>query len=212
MSFAKEPLTIVLCLDHAFGRAGEGPLRQCGRTEAARSPADRLRRGRTCSRGAKSRRCRGRLPWPERPAWQSVSGRKRRCRGPGTNLPLMNSPGCWAAYRGTAQSYMCTAGQKRCRHRSPCQSRDGSACGLYDRRIFPLLPNGGFYNYQRGHTFPLERLSRACWATHCDSQIFGLHRDLAISARCGRAAIAAGTPNTSHLQSDRCSRPRTETL
>lgn len=35
---------------------------------------------------------------------------------------------------------------------------------------FLLCPNGGFYNYQRGHACGLEPLSAACWMTHCDSR------------------------------------------
>ena len=35
---------------------------------------------------------------------------------------------------------------------------------------FLFCPNGGFYNYQKGHVCGLTPLSAACWATHCDSR------------------------------------------
>jgi glycosyltransferase involved in cell wall biosynthesis len=37
---------------------------------------------------------------------------------------------------------------------------------------FMFCPNGGFYNYQTGHSCGLTPLSAACWATHCDSRTY----------------------------------------
>ena len=34
---------------------------------------------------------------------------------------------------------------------------------------FLFCPNGGFYNYQKGHVCKLEPMSAACLSTHCDS-------------------------------------------
>lgn len=35
---------------------------------------------------------------------------------------------------------------------------------------FLFCPNGGFFNYKRGETCSIEPLSAACWATDCDSR------------------------------------------
>lgn len=35
---------------------------------------------------------------------------------------------------------------------------------------FQFCPNGGFYNYQRDHVCKLTPLSLACWTTNCDSR------------------------------------------
>ena len=35
---------------------------------------------------------------------------------------------------------------------------------------FQFCPNGGFYNYQRHHICKLKPLSAACWTTNCDSR------------------------------------------
>jgi glycosyltransferase involved in cell wall biosynthesis len=58
---------------------------------------------------------------------------------------------------------------------------------------FLFCPNGGFYNYQRGHTCPLEPLSAACWATHCDSRNYA--RKLWRNARLTVARNVAHLPD-----------------
>lgn len=41
---------------------------------------------------------------------------------------------------------------------------------LHDYFLF--CPNGGFYNYQKGHICKLEPMSAACMAEHCDSRSY----------------------------------------
>lgn len=38
---------------------------------------------------------------------------------------------------------------------------------------FAACPNGGFYNYPRGHVCPLRGMSPACMVTNCDARNFG---------------------------------------
>jgi hypothetical protein len=45
-------------------------------------------------------------------------------------------------------------------------ARSGLPAVYTIHEYFLFCPNGGFYNYQRGHTCSLEPLSAACWATH----------------------------------------------
>jgi glycosyltransferase involved in cell wall biosynthesis len=49
-------------------------------------------------------------------------------------------------------------------------ARSGLPAVYTIHEYFLFCPNGGFYNYQKGHACPLEPLSAACWATHCDSR------------------------------------------
>ena len=57
---------------------------------------------------------------------------------------------------------------------SPSIARPIAASGLpavYTiHEYFLFCPNGGFYNYQSGEVCTLKPLSVACWATNCDSQ------------------------------------------
>ena len=45
-------------------------------------------------------------------------------------------------------------------------ARSGLPAVYTIHEYFLFCPNGGFYNYQRGHTCSLEPLSAACWAIH----------------------------------------------
>jgi glycosyltransferase involved in cell wall biosynthesis len=49
-------------------------------------------------------------------------------------------------------------------------ARSGLPAVYTIHEYFLFCPNGGFYNYQKGHACQLEPLSAACWATHCDSR------------------------------------------
>ncbi len=59
---------------------------------------------------------------------------------------------------------------------SPAIARPIAASGfpaVYTiHEYFLFCPNGGFYNYQQGHACSLEPLSAQCWATHCDSRTY----------------------------------------
>ncbi len=70
---------------------------------------------------------------------------------------------------------------------SPSIARPIAASGLpaiYTiHEYFLFCPNGGFYNYQSGEVCSLKPLSSACWATNCDSQNYGrkIWRNLRLS-------------------------------
>jgi glycosyltransferase involved in cell wall biosynthesis len=49
-------------------------------------------------------------------------------------------------------------------------ARSGLPAVYTMHEYFLFCPNGGFYNYRRGHVCALEPLSAACWATDCDSR------------------------------------------
>ena len=59
---------------------------------------------------------------------------------------------------------------------SPSIARPIAASGLPSvytiHEYFLFCPNGGFYNYQSGEVCTLKPLSMSCWATHCDSQSY----------------------------------------
>jgi glycosyltransferase involved in cell wall biosynthesis len=49
-------------------------------------------------------------------------------------------------------------------------ARSGLPAVYSIHEYFQFCPNGGFYNYQQRHICHLEPLSAACWATNCDSR------------------------------------------
>jgi glycosyltransferase involved in cell wall biosynthesis len=49
-------------------------------------------------------------------------------------------------------------------------ARSGLPAVYSIHEYFQFCPNGGFYNYQQHHICHLEPLSAACWATNCDSR------------------------------------------
>jgi len=61
---------------------------------------------------------------------------------------------------------------------------------------FLFCPNGGFYNYQEGHACGLEPLSAQCWATHCDSRTYS--RKLWRNARLVMARNVVRLPEAFH--------------
>ena len=60
-------------------------------------------------------------------------------------------------------------------------ARSGLPAVYTMHEYFMFCPNGGFYNYQRGHACPLTPMSAACLLTHCDSRNYA--RKLWRSAR-----------------------------
>ncbi len=80
---------------------------------------------------------------------------------------------------------------------SPSIARPIAASGLpaiYTiHEYFLFCPNGGFYNYPRGHACPLTPLSPQCWMTNCDSRNYA--RKLWRNARLVVARSVAGLPD-----------------
>jgi glycosyltransferase involved in cell wall biosynthesis len=172
MQFAKEPLTIVLCLDHAFVSGGQAKvafdsaigLKQAGHRPivfAAAGPVD---------------------------AALTAAGVEVVCLG---QSDLLGNPSRIAAAMQGTWNRQAADGLARLLERLPADrtivhvhgwakalspsialpiARSGLPAVYTIHEYFLFCPNGGFYNYQKGHTCPLEPLSAACWATHCDSR------------------------------------------
>ncbi|MBV9393434.1 MAG: glycosyltransferase family 4 protein [Methylobacteriaceae bacterium] len=172
MSFAKEPLTIVLCLDHAFVSGGQAKvafdsaigLKQEGHRPivfAAAGPVDeRLTAagvevvclGQSDLLGNPSRVAAAVQGTWNKPAAEALA---RLLSGLPPERTIVHVHG-WA--KALSPSIAVPI------------ARSGLPAVYTIHEYFLFCPNGGFYNYQRGHTCPLEPLSAACWATHCDSQ------------------------------------------
>ena len=52
-------------------------------------------------------------------------------------------------------------------------ARSGLPAVYTIHEYFQFCPNGGFYNYQHHHVCKLKPLSAACWTTNCDSRSAG---------------------------------------
>jgi glycosyltransferase involved in cell wall biosynthesis len=195
MSFAKEPLTIVLCLDHAFVSGGQAKvafdsaigLKQAGHRPIVFAAAGPVEEALT------------------------TAGVEVVCLG---QSDLLGNPSrIAAAMQGTWNTGAAEALRRlladKPRDRtivhvhgwakalSPSIAMPIAQSGLpavYTiHEYFLFCPNGGFYNYQRGHTCPLEPLSAACWATHCDSRNYA--RKLWRNARLTVARNVAHLPD-----------------
>lgn len=172
MSFAKEPLTIVLCLDHAFVSGGQAKvafdsaigLKQAGHRPivfAAAGPVDEALKaagvevvclGQSDLLGNPSRVAAAVQGTWNKPAANELT---RLLGGLPPDRTIVHVHG-WA--KALSPSIAVPI------------ARSGLPAVYTIHEYFLFCPNGGFYNYQRGHTCPLEPLSAACWATHCDSQ------------------------------------------
>jgi glycosyltransferase involved in cell wall biosynthesis len=172
MSFAKEPLTIVLCLDHAFVSGGQAKvafdsaigLKQAGHRPilfAAAGPVDETLKaagvevvclGQSDLLGNPSRLAAAVQGTWNKPAAVALA---RSLSGLPPERTIVHVHG-WA--KALSPSIAVPI------------ARSGLPAVYTIHEYFLFCPNGGFYNYQRGHTCHLEPLSAACWATHCDSQ------------------------------------------
>ena len=172
MLSAKVPLTIVLCLDHAFVSGGQAKvafdsaigLKQAGHRPivfAATGPVDDA-----LTAAGVEVVCLGQsdlLGNPSRIA-AAVQGtwNRRAADELGRLLEGLPADRTIVHVHGWAKAL------------SPSIAlpiaRSGLPAVYTIHEYFLFCPNGGFYNYQRGHTCPLEPLSAACWATHCDSR------------------------------------------
>jgi glycosyltransferase involved in cell wall biosynthesis len=194
MPFAKEPLTIVLCLDHAFVSGGQAKvafdsaigLKQAGHRPivfAAAGPVDEV-----LTAAGVEVVCLGQsdlLGNPSRLA-AAVQGtwNRRAAEALGRLLASVRSDRTIVHVHGWAKAL------------SPSIAAPIAHSGLpavYTiHEYFLFCPNGGFYNYQKGHACPLEPLSTACWATHCDSRNYA--RKLWRNARLTLARDIAHLP------------------
>jgi glycosyltransferase involved in cell wall biosynthesis len=194
MSFAKEPLTIVLCLDHAFVSGGQAKvtfdsaigLKQAGHRPivfAAAGPVDEA-----LTAADVEVVCLGQsdlLGNPSRLAG-AVQGtwNRRAAEELERLLASLRSDRTIVHVHGWAKAL------------SPSIAAPIAKSGLpavYTiHEYFLFCPNGGFYNYQKGHACPLEPLSAACWATHCDSRNYA--RKLWRNARLTLARDMAHLP------------------
>src|SRR5437660_816429 len=195
MPFAKEPLTIVLCLDHAFVSGGQAKvafdsaigLKQAGHRPivfAAAGPVDEV-----LTAAGVEVVCLGQsdlLGNPSRIAG-AVQGtwNRRAAEELGRLLASVRSDRTIVHVHGWAKAL------------SPSIAAPIARLGLpavYTiHEYFLFCPNGGFYNYQKGHACPLEPLSAACWATHCDSRNYA--RKLWRNARLTLARDMAHLPD-----------------
>jgi glycosyltransferase involved in cell wall biosynthesis len=194
MSFAKEPLTIVLCLDHAFVSGGQAKvafdsaigLKQAGHRPIVFAAAGHVDEALTAA-GVEVV-CLGQsdlLGNPSRIA-AAVQGtwNRRAAEALGRLLARVRSDRTIVHVHGWAKAL------------SPSIAAPIANSGLpavYTiHEYFLFCPNGGFYNYQKGHACPLEPLSAACWATHCDSRNYA--RKLWRNARLTLARDMAHLP------------------
>src|SRR5947209_1952244 len=172
MPFAKEPLTIVLCLDHAFVSGGQAKvafdsaigLKQAGHRPivfAAAGPVDAALTaagvevvclGQRDLLGNPSRLAAAVQGTWNKPAADELA---RLLRSLPADRTIVHVHG-WA--KALSPSIALPI------------ARSGLPAVYTIHEYFLFCPNGGFYNYQKGHTCPLEPLSAACWATHCDSR------------------------------------------
>src|SRR5947199_402834 len=194
MPFAKGPLTIVLCLDHAFVSGGQAKvafdsavgLKQAGHRPivfAAAGPVDEA-----LTAAGVEVVCLGQndlLGNPSRIA-AAVQGTWNRRAADELGRLLGSCPRdrTIVHVHGWAKAL------------SPAIARPIAQSGLpavYTiHEYFLFCPNGGFYNYQKGHACSLEPLSPACWATHCDSRNYA--RKLWRNARLTFARHVAHLP------------------
>ena len=172
MSFAKEPLNVVLCLDHAFVSGGQAKvafdsaigLKAAGHRPIVFAAAGPVEEALTAA-GVEVV-CLGQsdlLGNPSRIA-AAVQGtwNKRAADLLGKLLESLPPERTIVHVHGWAKALSPSIAVPIARSGLPA---------LYTiHEYFLFCPNGGFYNYQRGHTCPLEPLSAACWATHCDSR------------------------------------------
>ncbi|GAC1336772.1 MAG: glycosyltransferase family 4 protein [Beijerinckiaceae bacterium] len=172
MSFAKEPLTIVLCLDHAFVTGGQAKVAfdsAIGLKEAGHRPIVFAVAGpidAALEAAGVEVVCLGQTDLLGNPsriaaAVQGTWNRRAAAELAGL-LASLPADRTIVHVHGWAKAL------------SPSIAvpiaRSGLPAVYTIHEYFLFCPNGGFYNYQKGHTCPLEPLSAACWATHCDSQ------------------------------------------
>jgi glycosyltransferase involved in cell wall biosynthesis len=194
MSPAKEPLTIVLCLDHAYVSGGQAKvafdsaigLKQAGHRPivfAAAGPVDEhltatgvevVCLGQNDLLGNPSR-----IAGAVQGIWNS-----RAAEELGRLLASVRSDRTIVHVHGWAKALSPSIA-------API-ARSGLPAVYTIHEYFLLCPNGGFYNYQKGHACPLEPLSAACWATHCDSRNYA--RKLWRNARLTLARDMAHLP------------------
>jgi glycosyltransferase involved in cell wall biosynthesis len=195
MSLAKEPLTIVLCLDHAFISGGQAKvafgsaigLKQAGHRPIVFAAAGPVDEGLTAA--AVEVVCLGQsdlLGNPSRIAG-AVQGtwNSRAAHELGRLLESLRSDRTIVHVHGWAKALSPSIA-------APIR-RSGLPAVYTIHEYFLFCPNGGFYNYQKGHACPLEPLSAACWATHCDSRNYA--RKLWRNARLTLARDMAHLPD-----------------
>jgi glycosyltransferase involved in cell wall biosynthesis len=194
MSPAKEPLTIVLCLDHAYVSGGQAKvafdsaigLKQAGHRPivfAAAGPVDEH-----LTAAGVEVVCLGQ---------SDLLGNPSRIAGAvqGTwNGPAAEELGRLLARVGSERTIVHVHGWAKALSPSIAAPirRSGLPAVYTIHEYFLFCPNGGFYNYQKGHACPLEPLSAACWATHCDSRNYA--RKLWRNARLTLARDMAHLP------------------
>src|SRR5437764_13481572 len=165
MSFAKEPLTVVLCLDHAFVSGGQAKvafdsaigLKQAGHRPivfAAAGPVDEA-----LTAADVEVVCLGQsdlLGNPSRIA-AAVQGTWNRRAAEELERLLASVPSdrTIVHVHGWAKALSPSIA-------API-ARSGLPAVYTIHEYFLFCPNGGFYNYQKGHACPLEPLSAACW-------------------------------------------------
>jgi glycosyltransferase involved in cell wall biosynthesis len=194
MSPAKEPLTIVLCLDHAYVSGGQAKvafdsaigLKQAGHRPIVFAAAGPVDEGLTAA-GVEVV-CLGQsdlLGNPSRIAG-AVQGtwNRRAAEELGRLLASVRSDRTIVHVHGWAKALSPSIA-------API-ARSGLPAVYTIHEYFLFCPNGGFYNYQKGHACPLEPLSAACWATHCDSRNYA--RKLWRNARLTLARDMAHLP------------------
>jgi glycosyltransferase involved in cell wall biosynthesis len=173
MFLAKEPLTIVLCLDHAFVSGGQAKVAfdsAMGLKQAGHRPIVFAAAG------------------PIDPALMAA-GVEVVCLGQSDELgQLLDS-------LPTDRTIVHVHGWAKALSPSIAKpiARSGLPAVYTIHEYFLFCPNGGFYNYQKGHACPLEPLSAACWATHCDSRNYP--RKLWRNARLTLAREVAHLPD-----------------
>jgi glycosyltransferase involved in cell wall biosynthesis len=195
MFFAKEPLTIVLCLDHAFVSGGQAKvafnsaigLKQAGHRPivfAAAGPVDKA-----LEDAGVEVVCLGQrdlLGNPSRVAAAVQGTWNRRAAAELRRLLTGLSVGRTIVHvHGWAKALSPSIAMPI--------ARSGLPAVYTIHEYFLFCPNGGFYNYQKGHACPLEPLSAACWATHCDSRNYP--RKLWRNARLTLARDVAHLPD-----------------
>jgi glycosyltransferase involved in cell wall biosynthesis len=172
MSFAKEPLTIVLCLDHAFVSGGQAKvafdsaigLKEAGHRPivfAAAGPVDEA-----LTKAGVEVVCLGQSDLLANPSRMAAAVQ-------GTwNRPAADALGRLLGSLPADRTIVHVHGWAKALSPSIAMpiARSGLPAVYTIHEYFLFCPNGGFYNYQRDHTCPLEPLSAACWATHCDSR------------------------------------------
>ena len=195
MSLAKEPLTIVLCLDHGFVSGGQAKvaldsavgLKQAGHRPivfAAAGPVDDalaaarvevICLGQSDLLGNASRVAAMVQGTWNKPAADALADLLARLPPDRTIVHVH----AWA--KALSPSIALPI------------ARSGLPAVYTIHEYFLFCPNGGYYNYRRGHICPLEPLSAACWATHCDLRSYP--RKLWRNARLTLARDVAHLPD-----------------